>query len=121
MPVKLKPSDPTYAGQPIDANGDPLPPPAPIIENIKIDPAGTKVKVEGVVEGEYLGGAVVQFPTATGGSIGVPTKVKAAVGDLVTLDAEVIEATREVVRVTFQTPDGGAQEAELARFRTTFP
>lgn len=92
----------------------------PPSDGTAIEPQGTVLRIRGKVEGHYRGGAVVQFPTATGGAIGIPTELEGLkVGDPATLEAIVLEATREVIRVTFETPDGQGQAAELARFRCT--
>jgi len=92
--------------------------PAP--EDQVLEQPGQKLRIRGVVEGHYRGGAVVQFPTVYGGAMGVPTGLKGLkVGEPATLEATVLEATREVIRVTFQTPGGEGQTAELARLRCT--
>lgn len=92
----------------------------PPSDDTPIEQPGTKLKVRGRVEGHYRGGAVVQFPTPTGGAVGIPSALEGLkVGDPATLEATVTEATREVIRVTFETPDGQGQAAELSRFRCT--
>lgn len=89
--------------------------PKPIVE---YEPAGSRLKVRGSVSHFHPGGACVDFPTATGGVLGVATDLQdLEVGAIVTLDAVVIEASESAVKVKFTDYD---QVAELARHRVTF-
>lgn len=89
--------------------------PPDIPEDLVPEIPGTALKMVGTVEGFYLGGAVVQFPLVGGGAIGVATNVRGkSLGDLVTVDCSVMEATREQIKVEFA---GGGQEAEIDRFK----
>jgi hypothetical protein len=62
----------------------------------------------------------MQFPVAGGGAIGVATPLKGLkLGEPATLSATVVEATLEVLKVTFDA-EGAGQAADLARSRLTF-
>jgi len=92
--------------------------PGPAPDPFDAEQPGTKVRIRGSVSHFHPGGACVDFPTATGGVLGVATNLQnVKVGSIVTLDAEVIAAKRDSLKVKFV---AGGQEAELARHRVTF-
>lgn len=86
-----------------------------------LEQAGAVVKVVGQVEAYYHGGAVVQFPATGGGAIGVATALKGLkLGEPVTLEANVVEATRDVLAIVFVGQGADGQTARLERSRCTF-
>ncbi len=85
------------------------------IDNRVLELKGTKIQVTGTVIGEYRGGAVVEFPMLGGGAIGIPTKTEGAIGDKITLDVTVIEATGDSIKILFPIDGQSGQEAILER------
>lgn len=114
-------NDPTYIARRVNAKGDPIPPAEKPVDDQVLEQVGQKVRVSGTVEGFYEGGAVVQFPVIGGGAIGVATNIQdAKLGTRLTLEVQVMEATRDVVRVVFIGDGADGQTADLNRFLVTF-
>jgi len=99
-----------------DAVGVPLPDAAAA----ELEAPGTMVKLRAPIQSFYRGDPVVEFPTVNGAVFGVVCKGAGGEkpGELVMVEAEVLEATRNAVRVRFG--GEGGQEVELARHRCTF-
>jgi len=114
-------NDPTYIARRVNAKGEPIPPAEKPVDDQVLEQVGQKIRVSGTVEGFYEGGAVVRFPVIGGGAIGVATNIQdAKLGSMVTIDAEVVEATREIASVSFFGAGSDFQTAELDRFLATF-
>lgn len=101
------------------ARGVDPPRPDPSTEPVP-EPQGTRLFVTGKVVDFYQRGAVVQFPTALGGAIGVATTILGKqLHDRVELGCVVVKADRDHVDVIFDTDGADGQTATLHRFRNT--
>lgn len=108
-------------GLSITPTPDPTPTPAPNTTTDAREPvpekSGTIIKVTGRVVDFFQKGAIVQFPTAGGGAIGVATTILGSkIGDRVTIGATVVAADRDTLDVIFNTDGADNQPARLNRF-----